>query len=97
MKIAIELLIILAIFIFVMFWFSLMFVLSKIKLWRYKPENDKGRSAEESRRRQSSNIQRPILYERRVLLPPPAPLKAGRIESLPREASHSIRNPFKRK
>jgi hypothetical protein len=95
MNIAIELLVLVAIVIFILFWFFLMTLIKYVKIWRYKPENDKGRRAEESRR--LTNLQRPVLSERRVLLPPPAPIEAGRSEDLPRATSNSIRNPFKRK
>ena len=49
--------------------FSLIMFLTKfIKLRRYKPENDKGRCAEESRRRELAVVQRPILPEGRNIL-----------------------------
>jgi hypothetical protein len=47
----IEVIIFLVIVGLVIFWSMLMFITKKFKLWRYKPENDKGRLAEESRGR----------------------------------------------
>jgi hypothetical protein len=46
-----------------------LFITKFIKLRRYKPENDKGRCAEESRRRELAVVQRPVLPERRDILP----------------------------
>lgn len=46
----------------------LLFITKFIKLRRYKPENDKGRCAEESRRRELTAIQRPVLSEGRNIL-----------------------------
>jgi len=46
-----------------------LFITKFIKLRRYKPENDKGRCAEESRRRELATIQRPVLLEGRNILP----------------------------
>ncbi|MFA6201203.1 MAG: hypothetical protein WC679_12445 [Bacteroidales bacterium] len=86
MNIPIELLVLMAIIVFIMFWYFLMFILKRIKLWRYKPENDKGRRAEEARRTGLASIQRPLLPERRSILP-------TAIVDPPRENSNSIREP----
>lgn len=70
MNLPIEILIFLIIICLLIFWSLLMFTTKKYKIWRYKPENDKGKRAEESRRagragREFIGIQRPFLPERR--------------------------------
>jgi hypothetical protein len=93
MDIPIELLIVLAIFIFIIFWFFLTFILKQIKLWRYKPENDKGRSAEESRRAGFAGLQRPVLPERRSVFQAAIPDTSGENSS----STRKIVNPFRRR
>ena len=69
-----------------------------IKLWRYKKENDKGKLAEESRRRgttESGNIQRTVQPKRRRLFPFARPVNKPESSGIVREDSHRIRNPFK--
>jgi len=60
MRILIELLVFVVLIGVLLLWGILMFVFKKIKLWRYKPENDKGKLAEEERSR-GSRFQRTIL------------------------------------
>lgn len=50
MNIPIEVLVIIAVVLFLFIWGFFSFLFKYIKLRRYKPENDKGRKAEESRR-----------------------------------------------
>jgi len=93
MNIPIELLVVFAIIFFVMFWFFLMFIFKKIKIWRYKPENDKGRRAEESRRAGLANIQRPILPEGRSVFQTTSSNSSGKDSPSIRKS----RNPFRRR
>jgi hypothetical protein len=65
----IEVLVILGVIGVFLFGSLILFITKRIKLWRYKLENDKGRSAEESRRRELTTIQRPVLSERPDILP----------------------------
>lgn len=51
MIISIEFFVFLLIVLFIILWLLIDKITRKIKLWRYKPENDKGRSAEEWRKR----------------------------------------------
>jgi hypothetical protein len=106
MNLAIELLVALIIIGFIILWVCLMFITKLWKLWRYKPENDKSRRAEESRRRfiGDGRVQRVVLPERRSLLQTTAPFKSendsgsvGKIDNSVGETGRSIRNPFKRK
>ena len=52
MDIPIELLVLLAVIFCIGFFMLFMYFNKQIKLRRYKPENDKGRQAEEARRRE---------------------------------------------
>mgnify|MGYP001590098967 FL=1 len=79
----IEVLVILIGLAFWGFWSFLMLITKWFKLWRYKPENDKGRNGEENRRRLAS-IQRPVLPERRSVFSPTS-------SSVPRQDSRSTR------
>lgn len=69
MNIQIELVVFLFIIGVVILWSILMFVHKKIKIWRYKPENDKSRRAEENRRSGLADLQRPVLSQRRSVFP----------------------------
>jgi hypothetical protein len=59
----------------IILWSILMLIHKKIKIWRYKPENDKSRRAEESRGRLQGSVfpsKRGVLaapHERYKLLP----------------------------
>lgn len=79
----IEVLILYIIVGLVVLWYLFMFLTKRWKLWRYKPENDKGRRAEESRR--SAGIQGTLLPKRRSVFQTTTP-------SLIRQDSHSLRD-----
>lgn len=69
-----------------------MFISKKIKLWRYKPENDKGKLAEDSRRR--SGLQGTLLptSSKRFKLLPAAPIDTAReVKSIVGKTSDSPR------
>lgn len=68
MSIPIELLVFFALIGFTILFFLIITITKIIKLWRYKPENDKGKLAEDARRR-LADIQRPAPVERRSILP----------------------------
>jgi hypothetical protein len=98
----IEILVLYLIVGFIILWNSWMFLSKKIKLWRYKPENDKGRRAEEFRR--NASVQGTLLPERPSVFQTATPSLARQDSSSPRETSRSDgetvfrrrRNPFKR-
>lgn len=94
MNIQIEILVVLAIIVVIIIFSFLMFITKWYKLWRYKPENDKGRRAEESRR----SLQRNVLPRGRVLQTEPSNNIRKDYVS-PRETSSSngkVSNPFTR-
>ena len=88
----IEVIILLAIIGLVILWSMFMFITKKIKLWRYKPENDKGRLAEESRGR--NRLQGVVLSTTPKgfkLLPTASTDTAGKIKSILGTTSNSPR------
>lgn len=97
----IEAIIFLLIITFCFTWWLFMFISKKIKLWRYKPENDKGKRAEESRR--CGGLQRTLLptsSERFDILPTASVDIVGEIKSIIRKTGDSSRkttNPFLRR
>jgi len=96
----IEVIVLLAIIGLVILWSMFMFITKKIKLWRYKPENDKGKLAEESRGR--TRLQGVVLSTspKGFKLLPAAPIDTAReIKSIIGTTSQSTRKLgfFKRK
>ena|SRR3990167_11100198 len=67
MNLPIEILMILVVIGFGGFMALIMSISKKIKLRRYKPENDKGKLAEDSRKRGFGDVQRTTLPQRRSL------------------------------
>ena len=92
MNIPIELLIVLALFVICGLLGVFLFISKYFKIWRYKPQNDKGRLAEESRR--GSGLQRNVLptSSKRFNLLPTAPIDSvGTIKSAIGKTSDSPR------
>jgi len=100
MNLPIELLVFLFIIGFVILWFFLMLITKYWKLWRYKPENDKGRRAEEGRRNRLAGVQGSVFSERRSVFQATNP-NPSRQDSpsgrTPSSSSKTISNPFRRK
>lgn len=90
MNLPIEVIVIFVLMGFFILWELIAFITKKIKLWRYKPENDKGRRAEENRR---SGFQRPVLptVDKRLKLLPTASFSqpTTRADAI-RQIKHSI-------
>jgi len=98
MEISIEVLAIgLPIIVGILFYFFLTLI-KYIRLWRYKPENDKGRRAEEYRR--SRGIQTSVSPKGRSIFQVSTATRTGGDKSSVRDTSSSnakvIRNPFRR-
>jgi len=94
MNIQIEVLVVLAIIGVIIIFSFLMFLIKWYKIWRYKPENDKGRRAEESRR----SLQGTVLPRGRLLQTEPSN-NIRKDYNSPRETSSShgkVGNPFTR-
>jgi hypothetical protein len=66
----IELLIFGVLLVVVAFTLIALEVHKKYKIWRYKPENDKSRRAEESRGFRELDVPRPLLSRTRTILSP---------------------------
>jgi len=104
MNIPIEIIIVFVVIVYFLFWTLLMFIIKYSKKRRYKPENDKGKLAEESRRkgggsRETGNtnltsIPRPVLSQRRDLFQTTTSNTVGKDESSNGETSRSIRKPI---
>ena len=88
----IEVIVLLAIAGLVILWSMFMFLTKKIKLWRYKPENDKGKLAEESRgRNRLQGVALPTSPKGFKLLPTTSIDTVGKIKSILGTTSSSPR------
>ena len=88
----IEVIVLLAIAGLVILWSMFMFLTKKIKLWRYKPENDKGKLAEESRgRNRLQGVVLPTSPKGFKLLPTTSIDTVGKIKSILGTTSSSPR------
>lgn len=91
----IEVLVILLTFFVFICWSVWYFISKKTLKWRYKPENDKGRLAEESRR--NSRVEKPSVHVSRPLEPGARELLQTTDSPPIRQNSSRPRNPFKRR
>jgi hypothetical protein len=100
MRINIEELVILALVITTLIFIAIIQLTKLIKLWRYKKENDKGKLAEESRRRSNTeyrDVQGTILPQRRSIFSFARPINKPESSGVTGKNSRRFRNPFTRK